>query len=296
MGRIDGREERPYVMVDRELIELLEPDELALYVVLLSYLRSPERMADRELWPSEQEIGRVYGRSHDVVRRVMKKLIDRGLVTKTRRGKTESNRYRLAAAMPGAPASDAADSRNHSGGDDADPRTHDAAKTRSHDDADPRNEVEEPEGEEGKDKNDPVGTIASLSPTVPRKPAQAERDQIFIQLAHEHGVSADRLAAVAREHGATPEEFAGAWRMANGTAPGADEYDRGDDEGNGFRKFLGAWIKAASEVAQDLANYRDKLRYDARQAEYAVRGTCAFHWQPYPCTGCAADSKAVADV
>lgn len=292
MGRVDGRAEQPYVMLDRRLIELLDPDELALYAVLLSYLRSPERLTDRQLWPSQKEIARVYGRSVDAVQRVMKKLIARGLVHETQREGT-SNLYRLT-SIP----SDRGTASGTSVATGDDPEGYrrsavpDIANLRRGDTADSRHKGEEGEGEEGKDKN-PVGTIASLSPTVPRKPVNGERDQIFIHLAHEHGVNADRLAQVAREHGATPQEFEGAWRMAEGTAPGADEYERGDE--NGFRLYLGAWIKAAAEVARDLANYRDKVQYDARQAEYAARGPCALHWQPQPCRGCAADAKAVSD-
>ncbi len=195
MGRTDGRPERPYVMVDRELIELLEPDELALYVVLLSYLRSPERMTDRQCWPSEQELARSYGRSHDAVRRVMNRLIERGLVTKTRRGKTKSNLYQLAERIPGAPASDYAETRNHFRGDYADPR--------SRDDADPRNEVEEE-----KEKNYPPGSsMPSLSPSVPRAPAHTEREGI--------------TTWAAREYEATAEEIEAAWQYAKENGMGS---------------------------------------------------------------------------
>jgi hypothetical protein len=250
MGRTDGRPERPYIMVDRELIELLEPDELALYVVLLSYLRSPERMTDRQCWPSEQELARSYGRSHDVVRRVMSRLVTRGLVTKTRRGKTRSNLYQLAQSIPGAPASDDAETRNHFQGDYADPRTRD--------DADPRNEVQEE-----KEKNYPPGSSsASLSPSVPRAPAHTEREQLIIRLTHEHSISADRLIRLAQEHGATIEELEAGWHMAsNPDFPGAEEYR------SSFRDWFKAWIKDPGEVAQDIANYRDKLRCDAEHEE-----------------------------
>lgn len=161
MGRIDGRELRPYVMVDREVIQLLDPDELALYVVLLTFLRGPEAMTSRECWPSHETLAGVYGRSVDAVQRVMRKLADRGLVVVTRQGKTRPNRYRLAGALPG----DAADLRSHSGGDAAESRPRDTADLRSRDAAESRHEVEVVEVEEPKETN--------LPPDPPAEPAPA---------------------------------------------------------------------------------------------------------------------------
>lgn len=282
MGRIDGRQPRPYVMVDRELIGRFTPNELALYIVLLSYLISDERKTDRQCWPGHEELANACGWSVDTVQRTLKKLASYGLLTSTRRGSMQSNLYTLATVdadgeMRALPPSDTAPVRRH-----------DAAKPPRSDAARMRYEEEECEVEEGK-KNNRVEAMSSLSPSVPRAPAQTERDQIFIHLAHEHGVNADRLAQVAREHGATPEEFAGAWRIAS------DPYYADQEYRNSFRDYLGAWIKAPTEVREDLESYRDKRDCDARQAEYAARGPCDFHWQPQPCRGCAADAKAVND-
>jgi hypothetical protein len=175
MGRIDGRAERPYIMVDRELVELLDPDELALYVVFLSYLRSPERMTDRECWPTHEELARVYGRGTDAVQRVTKKLIARGLVMSIRRGKTQSNRYRLATALP----SDAAETRHHC--DAAETRPRDAAETRPRDAAETRYEVEELEVEELKEKNSLSGPADLIEPAAMVLTSEREREEIGIE-------------------------------------------------------------------------------------------------------------------
>jgi DNA-binding MarR family transcriptional regulator len=247
----------------------LEPDELALYVVLLSYLRSPERMTDRECWPSQKELARAYGRSVDTIQRVMKKLIARGLVHETQREGT-SNLYRLPAASSTPPPVDA-----HQGGT-AYLRYPPAADPRYRGTAYLRTEVEELEGQEGKEKNYPGSSIASLSPSVTRATEQDEREVI--------------MAKLAKQHSASAEEIEAAWRMASEPDfPGADEYR------THFRDWFKAWIKEPDEVRQDLANYRDKIRYDAGHAEYAVRGDCDFHRQSYPCLGCAADAKAISD-
>lgn len=72
------------------------------------------------------------------------------------------------------------------------------------------------------------------------------------------------MIKLAKQHGASVEEIEAAWEMAsNPDFPGADEYR------THFRDWFEAWIKKPDEVAQDLANYRDKLRYDTeREARY----------------------------
>lgn len=90
----------------------------------------------------------------------------------------------------------------------------------------------------------PESSIASLSPSVPRTSAQDEREVIMIKLATQHDASV--------------QEIESAWQMAsNPDFPGADEYR------THFRDWFEAWIKKPDEVAQDLANYRDKLHWNA---------------------------------